>query len=153
MLTVKNLEDYTAAAAAAITEIRTHEVAVTRADLMKFMEEHAESDNTLLLALIPSHDMKGPADAAKWDNTVGFYFLEKTDYSELGRSEYLAIFERTQAVARKFVHKLLTDKADNTGLFCGFLAYLSEDSISLDPVVGLHECNGYYLEISMESNA
>jgi hypothetical protein len=152
MLTISHLRQYIPQVQAVIPEIRKAEMAVTVENLMKLMREHEEGDNILLLTLVPEHDLTGNQDSTKWDNTVGFYFLEKTDYSEHDRDGYLSIFERTQTVAKKFVDKLLVDKADNEGLFCGFLAFLDESSVSLSPTVALNGCNGYYLQLSMKSN-
>ena len=152
MLKIADLKTYAADIMNEIESIKSFELAVTKFNLSKFMQKHRKDMNMLMLVLIPEHDMTGSEDNARWENTVGFYFLEKTNYSEHDHEGYLSIFERTQQVAKEFVDKLLNDKADNTGLFCGFLAFLDENSISVTPIVAIDGCNGYYLEISMKSN-
>jgi hypothetical protein len=152
MLKVSDLRAYSTEVKEAIAGINSTYMAVTKENLMKFMQEHKKESNILMLSLIPSHRLTGDPDSAKWNNLVGFYFLEKTDYSQYDAEGYLSIFERTQEVARLFVNKLLEDKADNAGLFCGFLAYLDEDSIGVDPIVALNGCNGYYVELAFKSN-
>lgn len=152
ILEVGHLREYTAAMQASIEEINSSYVAVTADDLSKLMNDHGAEMNTLLLSLIPDHDVTGEPEAAQWENTVGFYLLEKTTYSDITYSERLDIFARTQRVAVKVVNKLLEDKYNNTGLFCGFLAFLVEKSVTVSPVVGLNGCNGYYIQFALLSN-
>lgn len=152
MLKVSQLRQYTNTVKDAISEINSAYLVVSKDELMKFLQDHNSEQNTMMLSVVPEHDMAGSQDNARWQNTLGFYFLEKTDYSEYDHDGFLSIFERTQAVAEKFVHKLLTDKCDNTGLFCGFLAWLEEDSFTATPVKMLNGCNGYYIQLAMKSN-
>ncbi|MHA3788336.1 hypothetical protein ACX0HA_09020 [Flavobacterium hauense] len=152
MLTVNQLKEYSADVMAAIPAIKKHVVVVTSEELVKFLNDHTSEENTLMLSLVPGHGMDGSQDNAQWINTTGFYFLEKTDYSQHDHDGYLDIFDRTQNVARRFVNKLIMDKSDNTGLFCGFLAWLDESSVRVDPVKALNGCNGWYVQITMKSN-
>lgn len=151
MLTVNQLRQYSADVKEALPAIRRNEVVVTQDELVKFLSDHTEEDNTLMISIVPGHGMDGNQDSARWVNATGFYFLEKTDYSEYDHEGFLDIFQRTQEVARAFVNKLLIDKADNSGLFCGFLAWLEEDSIRVDPVKALNGCNGWFVQIEMKS--
>ena len=105
-----------------------------------------------MLSLVPGDGPDGSADAAQYTNTLGFFFLEKTDYSNLKRPEYIAIWTRTQVVVKLFIDKMLMDKADNEGMFCGFLAWLEEGSFSIEPIKALNSCNGYYVELVMKTN-
>ena len=152
MLKVSDLQNYTNQIKEELPEINSAYLAVTKENLTKFMQSHTKQMNILMVSLVPEHDMGGSADSAKWENTVGFYFLEKTDYSQHDHEGYIAIFTRTQLVAEKFVKKLIEDKADNKGLFCGFLAWLDENAITVSPVAALNQCNGWYVQIMMKSN-
>jgi hypothetical protein len=151
MLTLDNLTQYSANIQAAIPEIKRGEVVVTPEELVKFLNDHTEDQNTLMIALAPQHKLVGDTDAVRWANVTAFYFLEKTDYSAHDHQGFLSIFSRTQIVAKKFVEKLISDKQDNTGLFCGFLAWLNESSISVDPVKMNSGCNGWIVEIEFNS--
>lgn len=148
MLTIDQLEAYSARIHSLIPAIKRNEVAVTADDLAEFLNTHKKEDNILMLALVPHHGMGGSADAAQWSNTCGFFFLVKTDY-KIKRDEYINIFKETQAVARAFVEQLVIDKADNYG--CGMFAQLEEGSISADPVKALSQCNGFYVEFTFKS--
>jgi hypothetical protein len=100
---------------------------------------------------MPDFDMKGDQDNSKWQNMLQFFILDKTDYSEHDRDSFLDIFVQTQSKAQAFVYKLLDDKANHEGVFCGFLSWLKEDSISVKPVWKMNGCNGWTVIINLES--
>jgi hypothetical protein len=152
MLTVLRLKEYTAELQAAIPEINSAFLVVTRDEVSKFMKEHTDDKNILLLAILPEHDVTGKEDSSKVNNMMGFYLFEKTDYSEHDHDSYLSVFARTQAAAKKVVDQLLQDKANSTGALCGFLNYLDESSISITPIKGISGCNGYFVGLSFETN-
>jgi hypothetical protein len=152
MLTVNQLRDYTAQIKEAIAGIKRAEIAVHQDDLAKFMNDHTEGENILMISLLPGHGMDGKQDSAQYVNVCGFMFLEKNDLSELDNDGYLDIFSRTQAVVKEFMDKLIIDKSNNEGLFCGFLAWLEEASFSADPIKGLSGCNGWLVQINIKSN-
>lgn len=152
MLKISQVKEYADAIKAEFTEIKSSKIVVTADELAKFLKDHAPEDNILMLSLVPEHGVSGSDGAAKWVNTYGVYFIEKTDYSEHDHDGFLDIFIRTQLVAEKFINKLLEDKLDNAGLFCGFLAWLDENAITASPVKAFNGCNGYYVEVSLKSN-
>jgi hypothetical protein len=152
MILIPQLEEYSNQVAAAIPEIKRVEIAVTEEDLGKLMQDHKAGDNILMLTLVPEHEMDGQQDAAKYENVCGFFFLEKIDYSSLKRPEYIAVFTRTQAVAKKFMDKMIMDKSNGEGLFCGMMAWLQESSFNAGPTKMLNGCNGYYVQITMKTN-
>jgi hypothetical protein len=96
--------------------------------------------------------MNGVQDNEKWENILQFFILDKTDYSEHDRDGFLKIFVDTQIKAQAFVYKLLEDKANVEGVFCGFLSWLKEDSINVTPVWKMNECNGWTVTINLESS-
>ena len=151
MLTITNLKNYCQQVQQAIPQIKVMHMAVSSDNLVRFMNDHSVDQNTLMVALVPEHSLNGEQDSARWENNVGFYFLEKTDYSQHDNEGFLSIFERTQEIAMEFVRKLVVDKSENTGLFCNFLAFFNENSVQVRPVVALNGCNGYYVEFLFES--
>jgi hypothetical protein len=68
------------------------------------------------------------------------------------RGLFQKMFVKTQVKAKAFIDKLIADKQDNQGLFCGFLNWLQEDSISVDPVWKKMDCNGWLIEINLETS-
>jgi hypothetical protein len=121
-------------------------------ELSKVLKERVEEDNTFLISVMPDYDMNGEQDNSKWENMLQFFILDKTDYSEHDRDEFLNIFVKTQIKTRAFVDKLLEDKTNSEGIFCGFLSWLKEDSISVKPVWKMNECNGWTVTINLESS-
>ena len=121
-------------------------------ELSKVLEERVSEDNTFLISVMPDFAIKGTEDNAKWENILQFFILDKTDYSEHDRDGFRNIFIQTQAKAQAFVTKLLDDKANHEGVFCGFLSWLKEDSIIVSPVWKKQSCNGWMIEINLETN-
>lgn len=152
MLLVNRLREYTAEIQAEIPEINSSKVVVTSDELAKFMKNLKKSENFLLIALLPNHQLAGGEDAFKVDNDLGFYIWEKTDHSEHNHDGYLDSFVNTQEAARKVVEKLLSDKANQTGSLCNFLNRLDERSISILPKKGVLQCQGYYIGLSFETD-
>lgn len=119
--------------------------------LSKILKERIQEDNTYLISVIPSFNMKGQEDNTKWENMLQFFVLDKTDYSDQDHDGFLDIFVQTQAKAQAFVDKLLEDKANTCGLFCGFLSWLNESSIQVNPVWNLDGCNGWEIQINLDT--
>lgn len=121
-------------------------------ELAKVLKERVPEDNTFLISVMPDYRVKGDEDNAKWENILQFFILDKTDYSEHDRDGFRDIFVQTQYKASRFVYKLLEDKAKHDGVFCGFLSWLKEDSISVQPVWKMNECNGWTVTINLDSS-
>lgn len=119
--------------------------------LSSILKERTSDENSFLIAVIPSFGMKGQEDNAKWENMLQFFILDKTAYSDHDEDSFLDIFVQTQAKAQAFVLKLLEDKANTTGMFCGFLSWLDEGSIQVNPVWNLDGCNGWDIQINLDT--
>ena len=128
------------------------DMVIDDSELSKVLEERVPEDNTFLISVMPDFAIKGTEDNAKWENSLQFFILDKTDYSEHDRDSFRNIFVQTQAKAQAFVNKLLDDKANHEGIFCGFLSWLKEDSIIVTPVWKKQSCNGWMIEINLDSS-
>lgn len=157
MLPLNRLREYQAEVAAVLFDDQNNkmfnycDMIVDDSELSKILEERVEEDNTFLISVVPSFYMKGEEDKAKWENVLMFFILDKTDYSEHDRDGYLNIFVKTQAKAQAFVEKLLEDKTNLDGMFCGFLSWLDENSIVVNPVWKKNGCNGWSIEINLDT--
>lgn len=158
MLPINRIREYQAEVAAVLLDENGNkmfnycDMIVDDSELSKVLKERVSEDNTFLIAVVPEFNMKGEEDASKWENVLQFFILDKTDYSENDRDEYLNIFAQTQAKAQAFVEKLLEDKTNLDGLFCGFLSWLDENSIRVYPVWKKDSCNGWSIEINLDSS-
>jgi len=149
MLLISRLKEFVAECKSDIEAVNAAHVIVTTEDLSKIMQGHHEDNNILMIAVIPEHDVGGKEDNIMVDNSTIFYFLEKTDYSDITTSEYLDIFIRTQLVAKEFVEKVISDKEDNK--FCGIFQKLADNAFQISPVKALSSCNGYFVTLSFKS--
>jgi hypothetical protein len=120
-------------------------------ELSKILSDRKSEDNSFLIALVPDFNMKGEEDNSKWENVLQFFILDKTSYSDNDRDAYINIFVQTQIKAKAFVDKLLEDKSNQNGMFCGFLSWLDENSIHVSPVWKNNGCNGWSIEINLDT--
>ena len=157
MLPINRLREYQAEVIASLFDddgnkmFNFADLIIDDSELSKILKERTQEDNTYLIAVMPEFNMKGEQDSAKWENILQFFILDKTDYSEHDRDSYLNIFVQTQAKAQAFVEKLLDDKANQDGMFCGFLSWLDENSIRVYPVWKKDGCNGWAVEINLDT--
>lgn len=124
---------------------------VDDSELANHLKERIEADNTFLISIVPEFHMKGEENNTKWENVLAFFILDKTDYSAQTKDSFINIFATTQVKAQAFVDKLLSDKADNDSLFCGFLSWLDENSVSVTPIWHKNECNGWMVQINLDT--
>jgi hypothetical protein len=157
MLPINRLREYQVEVIASLFDdegnkmFNYQDMVVDDSELSKLLKERVKEDNTYLIAVMPSFYMKGDEDRSKWENVLMFYILDKTDYSEHDRDSYLNIFVETQVKAKAFVDKLLRDKTNLEGMFCGFLSWLDENSIAVNPVWKKDGCNGWVVEINLDT--
>jgi hypothetical protein len=157
MLPINRLKEYQAEVCEALRDeenkklFNFYDMIIDDSELANILEARDSEDNTFLISVMPDYTMKGEQDNEKWENILQFFILDKTDYSE-GRDAFFAIFVKTQIKAQAFVYKLLEDKANKDGVFCGFLSWLKEDSISVRPVWKMNGCNGWTVTINLDSS-
>lgn len=157
MLPINRLREYQAEVAAQLFDTEGNkmfnycDMVIDDSELSKILKELVPEKNTLLIAVMPEFNMKGEEDQAKWQNVLQFFILDKTDYSEHDRDSYINIFVQTQAKAQAFVEKLIDDKANHDGMFCNFLSWLDENSIIVYPVWKKDGCNGWSVEINLDT--
>jgi 6-pyruvoyl-tetrahydropterin synthase len=157
MLPINRLREYQAEVSAQLFDTEGNkmfnycDMVVDDSELSKILKERTQEDNTYLIAVVPEFNMKGSQDNAKWENVLQFFILDKTDYSEHDRDSYLNIFVQTQSKAQAFVEKLLEDKSNLDGMFCHFLSWLDENSIRVYPVWKKDGCNGWAVEINLDT--
>lgn len=158
MLPINRLREYQAEVCAVLLDeagkklFNFYDMIIDNSELSKLLKERTEDHNTFLISVMPDYGMNGQEDSAKWENILQFFILDKTDYSEHDRDAFLNIFAETQIKAQAFVYKLLDDKSNSDGAFCGFLSWLKEDSISVRPVWKMDGCNGWTVTINLESS-
>lgn len=124
---------------------------IDKQELANVLKERVPEESSYFISVMPDYGINGEEDNAKWENILQFFILDKTDYREHDRDSFRDIFISTQAKAKTFIEKLLIDKANVDGMFCGLLSWLKEDSINVRPVMYLNDCNGWSVEINLET--
>lgn len=158
MLPINRLLEYQAEVCASLLDENDNQMfnftdmIIDDSELSKVLEERVEEHNTFLISVMPEFGIKGTEDNCKWENMLQFFILDKTNYSEHDRDSFRNIFVQTQTKTQAFITKLLEDKANVDGMFCGFLSWLKEDSIIVSPVWKKQGCNGWMIEINLESS-
>lgn len=149
MILIPELYQYTAEITAAIPAIKTSHLLLNEAEVTKYLGGMKKTDNQLMLVIIPDARTKAKdEDSIIMNNAMGFFFLEKTEYSSSQQAEWIAIFSRTQATALEFIRKLIYDKTFGS---CGFNRDLDVNNISIEPVTGLASCNGWTVEVYFDT--
>lgn len=153
MLKINRLREFVAEAVASLDELQVGKVVVTKDEISRFMKEHSEEENMLLIAIVPEHNISGAEDAWESENDLGFYILEKTDYSEHDHDSYLDIFARTQEAAEKFVSFILEQSDNEYSTLCGlFQNFGNNVNLPISPVKGLSGCNGYFIGLNFNTS-
>lgn len=150
MLLIRSLREFVAECKENISSIKSAKVIVTTDDLSKIMRDHHSDSNILMITILPEHDVEGIEDNYSINNICGFYFLEKTDYSDIVAEEYLNIFERTQQCAKDFLEKVFSDQEE--GKYCGLFSNLSKSPSQVSPVKALSGCNGYFVSLEFKTS-
>jgi hypothetical protein len=149
MILIPELKIYTAEIKAAIPAIKTSHMLLNEAEVVKYLNGIKKTDNQIMLTIIPDAQSKAKdEDNIIMNNAMGFFFLEKTEYSSSQQNDWIAIFERTQATALEFVKKLIYDKTFGS---CGFNKDLDVNNISIKPESGLASCNGWSVEVYFDT--
>jgi hypothetical protein len=158
MLAINRLREYQAEVCAQLLDSEGKKLfnytnmIIDKPGLSKLLKDRTEDDNTFLISVMPDFRLKGDEDNVKWENILSFFILDKTDYSEHDYDGFLDIFVSTQNKAQAFVKKLIADKSNHTGAFCGFLSSLNENSIAVNPVWNMDGCNGWQVDINLYSS-
>jgi hypothetical protein len=157
MLPLKRLLEYQAELVAVLVDDKNKKIfnysamVVDDSELANHLKERVESDNTFLISIVPEFHMKGEENNTKWENVLAFFVLDKTDYSEQTKDSFINIFATTQEKAQALVNKILSDKADASSVFCGILSWIDENSISVTPVWHKNDCNGWMVNINLDT--
>lgn len=146
MISPTILKENIAEVASLIPAIKRKEVLVTDDELAEKLADHKNTDNILLVAVLPSYGGFGEEDNSGIISYMQFFLLEKVDYKKFkNNDEYLEVFDRTLEAARAFLN----------GMFGIELLNCSKEQLQYDfqirPISRKAQCNGY--EIQIDSKA
>lgn len=146
MITPQILKEQVAEICSQIPEIKKKIFVVTDDELSEFLSDHKNSENILLMSVLPNYNGYGEEDDAGVYSFLLFFFLEKVDNGSFKKQdEYLAVFDRTLAAAEKFLKQIFGVNVLNC----------SNEQLQYDwsikPVSHTAQCNGHQLEINSKA--
>lgn len=153
MIDVTFLRNYAERLKEAIDTINYKEVIVDDSQLVNMLDNIETSKKHLLFMVLPdfSNSGRNVDDIRKRTDTV-ILVLQKTSYSDITHDEFLDIMQETLLSAKAIETKMIADMLDYTEAGCMYMKQLNVPSISIQPVWGLAECNGWSLEFNFESD-
>lgn len=149
MILIEKAEEYGESLKTNIAEIKKFISVCDDSQLAEDIKDFTDSDNIILVCLIPSHETAGTnVDNVQDIDVCAWLVLEKFD-SKDGNTVTNQTFKRTQAAAIKIKQKMLADKpnfsCNNT------MKNLEIASITIDPIWRLAGCNGYEINYKIKT--
>ena len=146
MISPQTLAEHIVESTADISEIKRREVLVTDDELVDLLNKHKETQNIMLVAVLPSYGGFGEEDNSGAISFMQFFLLEKVDYQKFkNRDEYIAVFQRTLTATVAFLEAMFNLEIVNC----------STEQLQYDyqirPISRKAGCNGY--EIQIDSKA
>lgn len=144
MILIEKVEEYGARLIATVPELKICLLVCDDSQLADVMKDITHSDNIILVAFIPSHEVLGTnVDNVQDLDSLLWMALEKTDVKD-GHQEMINSFKRTQIAIKKIKNQMLEDKPNFSD--CGnTMKKLEVASIKIDPIWRLAGTNGYEL--------
>lgn len=141
------LKQYTQELQEQISGLNKWRCVVDDSQLIHFLSEHQQSDNNILMSVIPDFGTRArDIDNAMLTPSTAFYVLKKTDYSSHNHDEFLDIFIETFDQCQDIVTKMLNDATQG----CEVIRYLKPESITITPVWGKASCNGWVINVNLD---
>lgn len=132
-----------------ISEINKTWMVIDDTHVVNTLGDVSLEENMFLVGLVPQYNTQG--DNSDNFRTVAygqFLILEKTDYSNLDKQQFLDVFQRTFAVAENIRNLLIEYSAEKQCEF-PFLMQMDLNSLKMEPIYKLAQCNGWSLEFDM----
>jgi len=150
MITIDQLQQFLNQATESINGINKNFLFIDDSHLASVLKDVAETDNALLLGIIPSHDIAGSnLFTAKSQDFLLFMVVNKRD-KRLGYEQQMQLLTKAQAIARLFL-LFLIEKSTAEDQPCNMFSELDLNSVSIDPVWDLAQCDGYAIEIKTQT--
>lgn len=144
MILVSELRRYVKEKEEKLPAVNSSFVVVEKGELTNYLSGLGKDKNQIMVAVMPdARSRGGDEDNINMNNSLGFLFLEKTDYSASTQEKWLDIFERTQETAVEFMRMIVDDIFTGN---CDFTRFLDTKTMSIEPESGLAGCNGWSVE-------
>jgi len=149
MILIDKVEEYGEKLKNDITAIRKFLMVCNDSQLAYDIKDYTDSDNIILVGLIPSNETLGTnVDDVQDLDVCAWLVLEKFD-SKDGNEVTMQTFKRTQLAAIALKKQMLTDKPNFT--CSNTMKNLEVASITIDPIWRLAGCNGYEVNYKIKT--
>jgi hypothetical protein len=150
MIPINRLREFLVEKKDQITEINYTQLVIDDSQFASIVKERDTCDNCMMIAVLPMHEVIGKQDQEQIINSMLFFFVEKQADKDNNHDDFIDVFARTQAVAKKFIDLILEEKSnDNT--ICGILSDIIEDSIVIETVWSKAQTHGYMVAFDIKS--
>jgi hypothetical protein len=150
MIDLLQLQQYLEHLKENVPAINTAKLAIDDTQITAIVRDLKESDNLILLAIVPSHKLQGQdEDDVHTLDQLAFLVLKKVD-RKVSHADFIINLHSCQVAAKEVVSRLIIDKTEyNDG--CSFLNRLSVSSFKIDPVFALAGTDGYEIEFLLQT--
>ncbi|OBQ56111.1 hypothetical protein JJL45_05140 [Tamlana sp. s12] len=152
MIDINFLRGYSTRLKDFIPAINFDKVIVDDTQMVNFLQDRSRLDNQLLFTVIPDFNPTGTnLDNLQFQSQTLMLVLYKTNYSDISHDEFLDIMQETLLTAVAIKEKMIDDKLNYTAAGCLYMKQLNANSITIKPVWGKAECNGWSIEFNFDS--
>jgi hypothetical protein len=154
MITVNRLRELAIEVKTLIPEIKNSVIVVDDSQFLKLLKDFDSDDNMLFVIVLPDYGIRAKnQDAYKWQNSMGFFILEKNVHKDFeSHDDYLDVSERTGKVMKKFVEGYILGGFQDSNV-CNIFGDVDASSISISPVWEKAQTNGYEITFDMYGTA
>ncbi len=146
MISPQLLAEHIVESTAGFDSIKKIEVLVSDDELVELLTDHKETDNIMLVAVLPNYGGFGEEDNSGIISYLQFFVLEKVGKSNFkNKDEYLAVFNRTLLAATEFLDAMFNLEVVNCS------SERLQYDFQIRPISHKAKCNGY--EIQIDSKA
>jgi hypothetical protein len=150
MITVNRLREFLVEKKDQIEEINYTQLVIDDSQFASIVKEREPSDNCMMIAVLPMHEVIGKQDQEQIINLMLFFFVEKQADKDNNHDDFIDVFARTQAVAKKFIDLILEEKT-NDDTVCGIVSDIIEESIVIETVWSKAQTHGYMVSFEIKT--
>jgi len=144
-----NLKNFLIHLQSQFTEINRNWMVVNETHVGNILSEVSQEENAFLIGVLPTYDTDGESSDNYRTVAYGqFLIVEKTDYSNLDQEQFLDVFQRTFKITEQIRDLIIRYSAEKQCAF-PFLMEIDINSLKMDPVYKLYQCNGWSLEFAL----
>lgn len=132
-----------------IPEFQKQQVVMDDSQITKFVDDCTSNSKCILLGIVPKHKPSGNLSNLKIGDYFTILVLYKVDRSRQTHDMFLDALSETQLVAKKVFDLLFSDHMDTDN--CNILNYLEVGSLDINPIWKVSSCDGYQIDLKLNT--